>query len=127
MKFFFSALFISTLCFLTSANFAFENVIPNIEIDWSVNYDVDFRMIIFGFKGFLEGFNRGLYNAQTYSLPLNCFGLSDTELNADLMFMSHFINGKRPPSDVLRFTTTAVKVMTEQTHNCGYTNAIKEL
>ena len=97
------------------------------KFEFSTVYEVDFRLMVFSLKGALDGFNRGLYETDNFSLPGDCFGLTDIQLNNDLMFISNFINGRKSPQDVIRFTTTSVKVINEQLGNCGYTNAVKEL
>ena len=40
-------------------------------------YEIDFKMIIFGLKGSLDGFNRGLYDSNNFKMPENCFAFSD--------------------------------------------------
>ena len=97
------------------------------KFEFSTVYEVNFRLMVFSLKGALDGFNRGLYDTDNFSLKDNCFGLNDYQLNNDLMFISDFINGKKSPQDVIRFTTTSVKVINEQLSNCGYTNAVKQL
>lgn len=87
--------------------------------------EIDFRSVIHGFKGFMSGFQKGLYDDEYFTVPDECFG-SD-QVNADLLFLYDFVNGRRPPFEIIQFVTTFKSVFLEQMTACGYSSSLYAL
>ena len=73
--------------------------------------DIDFRSVIHGFKGFMAGFQKGLYDYEYFTLSEACFGTE--KVNEQLTFMYEFVNGRESPFKVLQFVTTSRDVFLE--------------
>lgn len=61
--------------------------------------DIDFRHVLLGFKGFMHGFQKGVYNDDYFQLNSQC--LTTPESNQRMLFMYDFINGRESPTKVL--------------------------
>ena len=61
--------------------------------------DINLRSIIFGFKGFLKGWQQGLYNDDYFELDEDC--LNSDRVGPDFMFVYDFLNGRSAPRNVL--------------------------
>lgn len=78
---------------------------------WASN-EIDLRYAVMGFKGFMSGFQKGLYDDEFFSVETSCLGTE--EINEKLLFMYEFLNGREAPIKVLQFTTTTKEVFMDQ-------------
>ena len=65
---------------------------------------IDFRSVIHSFKGFMSGFQKGMYDDEFFKLTEDCFGTD--EVNEKLMFLYEFTNGRESPIKIIEFVTT---------------------
>ena len=72
-------------------------------------YRMHFKDWIVGFKGWMNGLNRGFYKDEDFQLDKDCLGTIDT--NSRLIFLQNFVRGKESPEKVLPFVNTFVSLI----------------
>ena len=87
--------------------------------------ELEMKTLIFGFKGFMAGYMKGLLNNDMHKVDDKCFGT--VEIQEDIQFGYEFMSRMRPISDVLKFTTRTVGVINTSMDDCGYTGSVKML
>ena len=65
-------------------------------------FELNLRNVIFGFKGFLAGYQKGMLNNDMQKLSDDCFGT--LQIQEDMMFAYKFMSRQRPITDVVKFT-----------------------
>jgi hypothetical protein len=81
--------------------------------------EVNFKAAVLGFKGFLGGFQQGLYDDELLVLSPDCFGTY--EANVQMLFIYNFINNREPASKVFAFVSAITQLVNSELENCGYT------
>ena len=83
---------------------------------------INIRNWIIGFKGWMNGFQRGFYDLDEYKLPEACLGTK--EVNDKLVFIEDFVRGKRSIWTAYSFTTQFSSLFLEQFEACDYTGLV---
>ena len=82
------------------------------------------NLYIEGMRGFWTGFARSFYFDRKKEVSSRCFS---NNLASELFFVVNFMEGKESLMQIVKFVTTASRILNDNLNYCGYTEAIEKV
>lgn len=105
--------------------FTFLSLFFTVLVSAKEHKEVNFLAVVLGVKGFLHGFQKGVYDDKYFRLDEDCLTTYDS--GQKMVFVYEFINGRQSPYKVLQFVQDIKYLIQFESKQCGYTDTIEKM